>query len=172
MIMKALSLRQPWAYCVLHLGKRIENRDWTERNGNRRFTGQCLIHASKSATREDREDWEDLIWKGGHVPGFIARPKLMAIPEFGNLERGGIVGIATVIGEALQEEMTETDNNWWAGGFALRLAKVHELPFASCKGHLGFFNVDTTLLGLDDALLGLALTVPVRTKKPASTRLS
>ena len=26
--MKALSIRQPWAWAILHAGKDIENRDW------------------------------------------------------------------------------------------------------------------------------------------------
>ena len=26
--MKALSIRQPWAYAILHMGKRVENREF------------------------------------------------------------------------------------------------------------------------------------------------
>ena len=29
--MKALSIRQPWAWLILHAGKDIENRDWKPR---------------------------------------------------------------------------------------------------------------------------------------------
>lgn len=42
--MKALSLTQPWAHAVVHLGKRVENRDWRGCS----FRGPFLIHASKS----------------------------------------------------------------------------------------------------------------------------
>ncbi len=41
--MKALSLRQPWAWAILHAGKRIENRDW-----GTAYRGPLLLHASKS----------------------------------------------------------------------------------------------------------------------------
>lgn len=40
--MKALSLTQPWAHAVVHLGKRVENRDWPGCS----FRGPFLIHAS------------------------------------------------------------------------------------------------------------------------------
>jgi hypothetical protein len=49
--MKALSIRQPWAWLILNAGKDIENRDWLTR-----FRGPFLIHASKGMTRaEDTE---------------------------------------------------------------------------------------------------------------------
>jgi len=44
---RALSIRQPWAYAILHLGKDIENRPWRTN-----FRGPLLIHASlKGRTR-------------------------------------------------------------------------------------------------------------------------
>ncbi len=58
--MKALSLWQPWAHAVCHLGKRIENRDrWHEGTPQlaqaRRLVGSTiLIHAAQSCgTRAD-----------------------------------------------------------------------------------------------------------------------
>lgn len=41
--MKALSIKQPWAWMILHAGKDIENRDWPTG-----YRGTFLIHASKS----------------------------------------------------------------------------------------------------------------------------
>lgn len=41
--MKALSVKQPWAHCIIHLGKSIENRTWY--TGHR---GVIAIHASKT----------------------------------------------------------------------------------------------------------------------------
>jgi len=40
--MRALSIRQPWAWAILH-GKDVENRTWVTR-----VTGEFLIHASKT----------------------------------------------------------------------------------------------------------------------------
>ena len=52
--MKALSIRQPWAWLILHGGKDIENRDWATR-----FRGRVLIHASKGVTQDEWSDaWE------------------------------------------------------------------------------------------------------------------
>lgn len=39
----ALSVRQPWAWLILHAGKDIENRTWRTR-----YRGPLLIHASKA----------------------------------------------------------------------------------------------------------------------------
>jgi hypothetical protein len=44
---RALSIRQPWAYAILHLGKDVENRPWrTHRRG------RILIQASLNVRRE------------------------------------------------------------------------------------------------------------------------
>ena len=39
--MKAISIRQPWAYAILHLGKNVENRPMRTH-----FRGPILIHTS------------------------------------------------------------------------------------------------------------------------------
>ena len=60
--MKALSIRAPWWFCILHNGKDIENRDWSTR-----YRGPVLIHASKwwslRAVAEDAEDASKLVAK-------------------------------------------------------------------------------------------------------------
>jgi hypothetical protein len=38
-----LSLKQPWAYAVLYLGKDVENRTW-----RRGFRGRVILHASQT----------------------------------------------------------------------------------------------------------------------------
>ena len=53
--MKALSLKQPWLYCMTHLGKRVENRTWKM---PKKMEGKWVaLHASKKP--EDRYIWED-----------------------------------------------------------------------------------------------------------------
>jgi hypothetical protein len=39
--LKAISVRQPWAHAIIHLGKDVENRPW-----RRNYSGPLLIHAS------------------------------------------------------------------------------------------------------------------------------
>ena len=45
--MKALSLRQPWAWAVVEAGKDVENRRW-----NTKFRGDFLIHAASGWTKK------------------------------------------------------------------------------------------------------------------------
>lgn len=120
--MKALSIRQPWAWLIVNGHKDIENRSWPTR-----FRGPVLIHASKRMTREEYHDAGLLCFRLG-VP----------MPDFDELERGGIVGIATITGCS--------DNSlspWFFGKFGFELADAKPMPFfMPCKGQLGFFNVD------------------------------
>ena len=68
--MKALSIRQPWAWMILYAGKDIENREWPTR-----FRGRVLIHASKGMTHDE---WEDA-WEFAHGSG--ASPAAVAEQE-------------------------------------------------------------------------------------------
>ncbi len=74
--MIALSIRQPWAWHILHSGKDIENRDWPTR-----FRGRVLIHASKGMTRAEYEVGQDPLWASGGPT--------IELPPFEQLERGG-----------------------------------------------------------------------------------
>lgn len=119
--MKALSIRQPWAWLIVNGHKDIENRSWPTR-----FRGPVLIHAAKGMTREEYEDARDLAEHLG-----------VSLPAPHELERGGIVGEATITG-------CNDDNlsPWFFGKFGFELAEAKPLPFQPCKGRLGFFEVD------------------------------
>src|SRR5580693_2266204 len=62
--MKALSIQQPWAWAILYLGKRIENRTWSSD-----FRGPIYIHAGLKIDHDGLEslrlDIESLpkIWR-------------------------------------------------------------------------------------------------------------
>src|SRR6266851_3268078 len=52
--MKAISVRAPWWWFILHGGKDIENRDWPTK-----FRGTVYVHASKFwKTDEISDDWD------------------------------------------------------------------------------------------------------------------
>lgn len=123
--MKALSIRQPWAWLIVNGHKDIENRTWPTR-----MRGEVLIHASKGMTRDEYEDTFDLALEQG-----------IQLPPFEFIERGGIVGLATITGC-----VTESESPWFFGpqGFLLRDAKP--LPFVPFKGMLGFFDVPDGVL--------------------------
>lgn len=117
--MKALSIRQPWAWCILH-GKPVENRKWWTS-----YRGPLLIHAAKGMTRDEYEDCR----------GFAARLGL-TVPPMADLPRGGIVGQAKLVDCASRHA-----SPWFFGPNGLVLADVEPLPFIPFKGALGLFDV-------------------------------
>jgi len=62
---KALSVRAPWWWAILHLGKDIENRDWSTN-----YRGKIYLHAGKFWKDADiEEDIEDISFiMGDAVP--------------------------------------------------------------------------------------------------------
>ena len=121
--MKALSIRQPWAWLILNAGKDIENRDWPTR-----FRGHFLIHAGKGMTRDEYEFATDPLW---HKAG-----PTIDLPPFDELQRGGIVGEAELV-----DCVTFSDSLWFNGTFGFVIRNVKPLPFRPLRGMLGFFEV-------------------------------
>ncbi|MDR5765003.1 ASCH domain-containing protein [Caballeronia sp. LZ028] len=126
--MKALSIRQPWAWLIVNGHKDIENRTWPTR-----FRGRVLVHASKGMTRAEYED----------VSAFAEG---LQLPARDDLERGGIVGVATIADCIPSERRTSI---WhMEGQFGFQIANARALPFVECKGALGFFNVPDDVAAL------------------------
>lgn len=131
---RALSLTQPWAWIVLHGGKRIENRTW-----DTKFRGRFLIHASKGMTldqyRSALQTCRDL-----GAPSIALR-----VPVPSELERGGIVGVATLSHIhppcRFPHEPSRCQHAWhMAGQYGFSLIDVEPIPFLPCKGALGFWG--------------------------------
>lgn len=134
----ALSLRQPWAWMVVHGGKVIENRRW-----NTRFRGEFLIHAAKGMTRLEYEDAVDF----AHDVN-----RSLVVPPFEDVVRGGIVGrarLVDVIPPCVPEDFegglfaeVECDHPWhMPEQYGFVLEGIEALPFQPLKGELGFFKV-------------------------------
>jgi hypothetical protein len=119
--MKALSIRQPWAWLIVNGHKPIENRSWATR-----YRGPLLIHAAKGMTRAEYHDAGELCFRLG-VP----------LPAFDELERGGVVGQVTVTGC-----VDASSSSWFFGKYGFEMANAKPLPFMPCKGQLGFFDTD------------------------------
>ena len=142
----ALSLRQPWAWAVLHLSKTIENRlTWKSCH----YRGPVLIHASSEMTATYYQDAVDLMVsrKLARVADDLeADPSLPLIPARDDLDllpRGGIVGVSRVDGVVVPatisrsgsvfygasgiRSLTDAEARWWMGGFGLLLSKT--VPF-------------------------------------------
>ena len=131
--MKALSVRAPWWWAILHLGKDIENRDWCTN-----FRGTVYLHAGKFWKPEEIvEDIDDISFIMGDKT-----PKVFC-PD-GELRAGCgcIVGKVDIVGC-----VNKSDSRWFFGeyGFVLKnpVAFPKPIPF---KGALGFFEVPDDFL--------------------------
>lgn len=118
--MKALSIRQPWAWLIVTDYKNVENRTWPTS-----FRGKFLIHAGK---RFDHAGYKWVISTMG-----IAMPK----PDC--FHTGGIVGIAE-----LTQCVTQHDSPWFSGPYGFVLENAQPLPFTPLGGRLRFFEVSAS----------------------------
>lgn len=123
----ALSIRQPWAWLIVHGHKTFENRTWTPRYPARKHLGPFLVHASRAKVLSDYIIAEEI----------CARLKIK-LPLFEELRRGGIIGMANV--DAWHDSAPA--GNPFAFYSGLALSGAQELPWMPCKGVLGFFAVD------------------------------
>lgn len=120
--MLALSIRQPWAWLILHAGKDIENRDWPTK-----VRGRVLIHAAKGMTRDEYEDGIGFAQAIAYEAGRILHAPTIELP------RGGIVGsveIATLPSTAAVAGISRSRASGVANGSA---AAAH-----GCAGSMGF----------------------------------
>lgn len=123
---KALSIRQPWAWLILNGGKDIENRDWAHTNPGLAFRGPFFIHTGQKLFGSIAERAEIREW--------VRKTVDVIVPDDDALPCGGIVG---------QIELTDivrsSTSPWFAGPYGLVLANPKPLPFRRCTGALGFF---------------------------------
>lgn len=135
--MKALSVRAPWWWAILHLGKDIENRDW-----HTNFRGKIYLHAGKFWKQSEiDQDIDDIAFILGD-PGTRNVPLDGFPPENLRDGCGCIVGTVEVV-----DCVQQSTSRWFFGdyGFVLRnpIAFPRPIPF---KGALGFFDVPDNLL--------------------------
>lgn len=127
--MKALSIRQPWAWLICAGLKDIENRDWPTR-----FRGRIYVHAGKA---EDREGWY-------HIDEFPENYDLSeaAIDQWVEAQQTMLDGRGCIIGEVdIVGCVTHADSPWFVGkyGFLLANPTLYDKPIPY-KGQLGFFD--------------------------------
>lgn len=125
--MLAISIRQPWAWLILHGGKDIENRTWPTK-----VRGRILIHAAKGMTYAE---WVSAVNFAHHHCG-ATLAKLQEGCEFDMLDRGGIVGSVEIV-----DCVRASSSPWYVGDVGFVLRDPRPLPFVPLKGRLGFFEV-------------------------------
>lgn len=119
--MKALSIRQPWAWLIVNGHKPVENRTWPTAH-----RGDTLIHAGKLFDAE------------GLASVLAAFPHLRdTLPQ--QYDLGGIVGHVQVLG-CVQSHPSA----WFTGPYGFVLYAPRPVPFVPTKGELGFFDVPMT----------------------------
>lgn len=117
----ALSVRQPWAWLIIHGYKPIENRQWSTTH-----RGLILIHAPQRFEHDVFEHWP---WRD------IERPDRDA------LLTGGIVGEARIV-TVTERRPADFDAAAWRrwrddSTYALILADAQPRRFRACPGARG-----------------------------------
>lgn len=117
----AVSVRQPWAWAILHAGKTVENRRWATG-----YRGELLIHAGKTV----EDDAVDV------VAALAARD----VPE--GLPTGGVVGRVRLVDVHHADDCYMTCSPWaQTGCWHWVLGDVRpERVLRPCPGRLGLFR--------------------------------
>lgn len=115
--MKALSIRQPWAWLIIQGYKDVENRSWSTP-----IRGPFLVHAGQTF------DEDGYIWVKAHTD--------ITLPAREEFARGGIVGRAEIV-----DCVSRSRSVWFSGPFGFVLKNAAPLEFTPLKGKLGFFEV-------------------------------
>lgn len=123
--MKCISIRQPWAHAILHLGKCVENRSWPTN-----YRGPILIHAAKRFVKHEHDF-------ALHFMRDQVGIRKDAWPLVDDLAFGGIVGEAEIVAC-----VTRSESPWFVGPYGFVLANPRPLPFRPCRGQLGIFEVE------------------------------
>lgn len=114
----ALTVRQPWAWLIVHGGKDVENRTW-----RRAYTGPLAIHAAATMTN------------GEYMEAFaFAARRGVKLPRAEDLPMGAIVGRARVV-----DWVTESDSPWFTGPYGLVLREPVACTPIPMRGSLGLW---------------------------------
>ncbi|MEL6598883.1 MAG: hypothetical protein AAGK98_13665 [Pseudomonadota bacterium] len=120
----ALSVRQPWAWAIIHGGKDIENRTEGSIRAGNMVPGRIAIHA---ASGMKAEEYRWAVHKLLEVGVTCPRPD--------DLPRRAIIGSVTVL-----DIVSASESPWFGGPMGLRLANPQGCPAIPATGALGYFN--------------------------------
>ena len=129
--MKALSVKQPWAYLICAGYKDIENRDW--KLPLAMYGERIYIHTGKGRVEND-------VGTIGWIKERLTDAQWAMLYQV--INRGFARG--AIIGEAAINYCVESSNSpWFVGkyGFVLKNPVLYDKPIP-CRGALGFFEPD------------------------------
>tara|TARA_R110002012_G_C11673164_1_gene613290 strand:+ start:4579 stop:5049 length:471 start_codon:yes stop_codon:yes gene_type:complete len=128
----AISIRQPWAWAIVHAGKDIENRSWSTK-----FRGRVCVHAAQGMTKGEYADASSFI-----TSTLVSAPSqewllkwhgVCAAPYI--VKRGGIIGTVEIV-----DCVAESESPWFFGRYGFVLRDPEPVEFIQVKGALGFFD--------------------------------
>lgn len=119
----ALSVRQPWAWAIIHGGKDIENRTWPKVNHSM-YPLRICIHASKGMNKLEYKHHRLFIEKLG-----------IKCPRPDEFIRGAIIGAVTITAI-----VDEHDSPWFSGPRGLVLSDPQPIEPIPALGKLGYFK--------------------------------
>lgn len=120
----ALSVRQPWAWAIIHAGKDIENRSWQAINHGLKKRGRIAIHASKNMSQDEYHDALEFMKDIG-----------VDCPLPADMKYGGIIGAVDVV-----DVVQTSESRWWMGPRGLVLRNPVASPYVPARGALGYFS--------------------------------
>ena len=122
--MKALSVRQPWAWLLVEPYKNVENRTWSTK-----YRGELLIHASS--------------WRKPHeieaCRQWVKNKTGIVVPPDDELHFGGFVG-RLELWTVITAHHRLADNVWFEGPYGFMTRNARRIPFVAAKGALRLFE--------------------------------
>jgi hypothetical protein len=114
--LKALTIRQPWAWLIVSGKKNVENRSWPTK-----YRGKFLVHAAIAFSEIPLEEIEAQF----HVK----------LPPREQMLRGGIIGSCELV-----DCVTVHRSKWFEGPFGFVLTNARPRRFERVGGKLGFWD--------------------------------
>lgn len=93
--MLALTVRQPWAWAIIHAGKDVENRTWPTKH-----RGPLAIHAATKMWQGGRDELHNLV--------------AFDVPPEDELIRGAVIGVVDLVDCVPSFAIAEQSKSMWA----------------------------------------------------------
>jgi hypothetical protein len=135
--MKALTVRQPWAWAIARGHKPIENRSWTTS-----YRGPLAIHAA-AKWDDDGENALRLVVNHIRIQHGVLPPDLTA--ELPYSASGAVVAIVDLVDICIRARLEQDCDcgRWsepWQAHWHLANPRLHYVP--NVRGRLGLWDVD------------------------------
>ena len=122
-----LSVRQPWAWAIVHGGKDVENRSWRSN-----YRGPLLIHAARFQEDDDVYDVCRLVAKTRKLPAHRALGHYRV-----RLQLGCVIGVVDMV-----DCVEDHPSPWFRGRYGFVFRSPRGVDPWRLRGRPGIFQVD------------------------------